>query len=415
MSTFPSLRATMGVWRYYVTLMSLEDVARWVQRTDQIHSNEQLRTWIQRKLQERRIEEIADCIIKRPQHFFNAIVVGIFGGDPEWFPLNVGDSPVLGAPGLGDASKAALGLLRLQGNEKVFAIDGQHRVEGIKAAVGRSADCRTELQAVIFVGHSPSPEGRERTRRLFSVLNRQAKPVSKGEIVALDEDDAFAVVTRDLVEKYEPLTEHRVAFSTQTPMPSSNLDAVTTILGLYDLVQAVSEFGRQKPKDLKSFMASRPSDAVLKQIYDEQIMFWDSLQKYVPAIKAAVSSRSRDGVCSKYRYPGGGHLLFRPAGQKAFARAVRVLVDTGDSIEHAVQKLARFPLMLEEPPWVDVLWDSRSNVMITKTASVKLASDILLLFCGSRHVDSGDVRGRYSKVTDGRLLRLPTLTPNARR
>ena len=74
-----------------------------------------------------------------------------------------------------------------------------------------------------------------RTRRLFSTLNRQAKPVSKGEIVALDEDDAFAVVTRWLVERFRPLTGARVAFSKQTPIPKNNAVAITTILGLYDL------------------------------------------------------------------------------------------------------------------------------------------------------------------------------------
>ena len=53
----------------------------------------------------------------------------------------------------------------------------------------------------------------ERTRRLFTTLNRYAKPVKKSEIIALDEDDIIAIITRELVEKY-PLFREKFLFST---------------------------------------------------------------------------------------------------------------------------------------------------------------------------------------------------------
>lgn len=35
---------------------------------------------------------------------------------------------------------------------------------------------------------------RERTHRLFTTLNKSAKPVAKADIIALDEDDTMAII-----------------------------------------------------------------------------------------------------------------------------------------------------------------------------------------------------------------------------
>jgi DNA sulfur modification protein DndB len=366
-STFPALRARMGDWVYYATVMSFFDVARWVTRTDQIHSNERLRDWIQRELQKERLDEIAKYIIQQPQHFFNAIIVGIHEGDPEWFPVTVGDSIVLGSPQLDKVSKGAIGLLRLKGGEKVFAIDGQHRVEGIIRALNENPSVSEERLCVLFVAHYSTTEGRERTRRLFSTVNRNAKPVSKGEIVALDEDDAFAVVTRRLVEEFEYLKGHRVAFGKQTPIKKSDASAVTTILGLYDIVQIihVSQIGATV-KTLRSFTAKRPTEATLEAIYKQQVIFWKTLKLTVPEIAEVLTAKEEDRAAGAYRRPDGGHLLFRPAGQKAFARAVRVLMNRQVKLADAVRMLAKVQFELNELPWRGILWDEAAKVMITK-------------------------------------------------
>jgi DNA sulfur modification protein DndB len=60
---------------------------------------------------------------------------------------------------------------------------------GIKRAVAESTTLGEEEVIVLFVSHSRSTDGMERSRRLFTTLNRYAKPVSKMDIIALDEDD----------------------------------------------------------------------------------------------------------------------------------------------------------------------------------------------------------------------------------
>ena len=45
-------------------------------------------------------------------------------------------------------------------------------------------------------------EWKKKYRRLFSSLNRYAKPVDKDTIIAMDEDDIFCILTRRMVAEY---------------------------------------------------------------------------------------------------------------------------------------------------------------------------------------------------------------------
>ncbi|MCB9610590.1 MAG: DGQHR domain-containing protein [Polyangiaceae bacterium] len=409
-ATYPSLRARMGSWWYYITAMPLRDVVRWVRRTDQIHSNQRLREWIQRELQAQRTVEIASYLLDQPQHFFGAIVVGIYGGDPEWFPVDVRESKVIGDPQLDELGRGAIGLLRLSGDEKVFAIDGQHRVEGIREALQREPPDDSlggESLSVLFVGHSTDSEGREKTRRLFSTLNRTAKPVSKGEIVALDEDDAFAIVTRKLLESYPPFMGSRVAFRKQTPISKSDVSSLTTVLGLYDVVLALAIQGGPSPgrKSVRDFMARRPPDAVISELYGEQVQFWDSLCQFVPGVEEVLRSRASD-ACLAYRHAQGGHLLFRPVGQRVFAQAARDLRIGGLEVAEAVRRLAALPMELSLPPWKSVFWDPNRGNMIVKYRS--LGRRILLYGCGGllSADDAEQTEKDYEKLVGGKLRKV---------
>jgi len=354
---FPSLRAIMGDWVYYITTMTFSDISDRIKPVSRIKEKEDLRAWLQRKLTPRRKQEIAQYLLMQKQHFFNAIVTGIYLGEPEWYPITVGESPTLETLELDERSQTAFGLLRLTGDEEIFAIDGQHRVEGIKEAIKENADLGGEEQCVIFVAHKASDEGRERTRRLFSTLNRYAKPVSKGEIIALDEDDAFAIVTRKLIYdyKYLSLKKGLVKFTTTTNIPLDDKRAITTALALYDLVQiiAVPKGSRERTKLKKG-----PADTDrVQEIFNGHCEFWNILRKHIPEIKEVTDSSPKKELAGKYRNDKGGHVLFRPFGQKAFANAVRIMMDRGDGIDKAVNTLSKVPLELNKCPWAGVLWN----------------------------------------------------------
>ena len=76
---------------------------------------------------------------------------------------------------------------------------GKHRLIGIKEAVDEDPELGEDELSIIFITHRT--EEKERSRRLFTTLNKNAVRVSKGEIIALDEDDTIAITVRDLVTK----------------------------------------------------------------------------------------------------------------------------------------------------------------------------------------------------------------------
>ena len=393
--TIPAIRAHMGTWVYYVTTMTFADIRTRIKKTDEVHKSKRLRDMIQRELRSR-TKEIASYLIEQEQRFFNAVVAGIYGGEPEWFTINIGDSSDSDAPTLSKRARESIGLLKLSGHEKIFAIDGQHRVQAIKDVLERQPKLGTEEVCVIFVGHSTDAQGLEQTRRLFTTLNKTAKPVLPGEIVALDEDDAFAIVTRQLVEDYKPLADERVLFSKTPPIPSKEKKCITTILTLFKITETIS--APNDPNAYKRLKTLRPPDATIESIYKQQTEFWDSLRLNFPSIKKVTDSDPKLESAAKYRTANGGHLLFRPAGQRSFAQAVRVLVDRGNDITKSVQILSKAEFDIDKKPWINILWDSVGKRMV-KSVNYNLAQNLFLMMVGQPIYPSDyDITMQYQKA-----------------
>ena len=72
---------------------------------------------------------------------------------------------------------------------------------GIREALREDPSLSKEQLPVIFIAHSDDPTGRKRTRKLFSTLNRRAKPVGQNENIALDEDDVCSIITREVIQE----------------------------------------------------------------------------------------------------------------------------------------------------------------------------------------------------------------------
>ena len=374
------MRASMGDREYFIAILSFNDIKDWIKPIDEIHERKEFKTWLQRELTHKRKEDIARYLLTQEQHFFNAIVVGIYRGEPDWYPVTFDESERFNALEEQGANKGVLGFLQLTGEEDIFAIDGQHRVEGIKRAIELNAEVGTDQQCVIFVAHKADELGHKRTRRLFSTLNRYAKPVSRGEIVALSEDDAFAIVTRKLTEEFELLKGELIEFTTETNIPPNNTKCVTTILSLYDVVKMLAvPKNRSGAKHRKDLEVGPPNEIKVTEIYNLQCEFWKKLKGYSNEIGKVLSGEEKAG---EYRKPSGGHLLFRPVGWKPFAGALRILLDKDFTLEQGIKALTNIPLYLENPPWVNVLWDMEKQTVITKNEV--LAQHLFLHLVGQK-------------------------------
>lgn len=59
-------------------------------------------------------------------------MIGVYEGKPEWFEIGINDNKLLKSDDIPFYINGAIGYLQLRGDEILFALDGQHRVEGIK-------------------------------------------------------------------------------------------------------------------------------------------------------------------------------------------------------------------------------------------------------------------------------------------
>ena len=185
----PALRGHMGDWIFYSCIMPLSEIGRRVSYAEAVYQNTHLSDMTQRELKKGRAVEIAEYLATQEQRFFNSLVLAVYDKDPTWYPV----SHLEGRHREIDIDEVAeridsLGLLELSPSLEMFAIDGQHRLSGIKLLLEQKRASKEDQLPVVLVGHKKTPTGLERTRRLFTTLNKTAKIVSKGETIALDED-----------------------------------------------------------------------------------------------------------------------------------------------------------------------------------------------------------------------------------
>ena len=298
----PAIRACIGDWVYYVAAMRFKDVSQYVKKVDnELHRSELLRDMLQRSIT-KNYESIAHYIKTQQERFFNALVLAIYDGDPIWHEVRLEYDD--------GAEFYNLGILELNGEEKIFPVDGQHRVEGIKKVVSETQEYDGEQIPVIFIGHKTDEAGMQRSRRLFSTLNRYAKPVSMRDIIALDEDDVVAIVSRNLIDNHPLFSNKRILDSKTKAIPEANTAAFTTIITFYecnyellwlvvkdkDVLNAEDKKVKGKSK-LKEYIRKRPCDT--------------DIEKVVPVFRSACAIRPDSRTHAIH--PFGRRLILMPA------------------------------------------------------------------------------------------------------
>ena len=406
----PALRGVMGDWVYFSCLMGVDELSSRVHYAEEIHKNKALSDMIQRHLRIGRSAQIAEYLKRQPERFFNSLVIATYAGQPNWHAL----SDVRSRSGntelknLAEETVASVGFLTLTGNEKLFAVDGQHRLAGIKKAVreGVEDDPYDEV-SVIFVEHKKTKQGLERTRRLFTTLNKTARPVSKGDIIALDEDDVMAICVRRLIEETELFTGKRIAFVAHNNMPVTNTTSLTTIGNLYDVLTILFTTGHSKLRkskpDLQRF---RLSDEELNAYFAYARELFIHLRRHFKGLNEFFSVEDTEPITKKYRGNHGGDALFRPLGLELFTRIIARF--TRDMrLAQAVKLAARLPHNLDEEPFEGLMWNSnRKTILNGHKVTLR---EVLLYMVGKNAKNYSEARllERYRRETGDDEAELP--------
>jgi DNA sulfur modification protein DndB len=359
----PALRCKVGAWTYYVSSLTYAQVLTYVKKIDkELHTSKSLQDQIQRSITDNYLS-IRDYIINQNEHFFNSLVLAVYDGDPEWVEVELNFE---------QEDYFNLGFLKLNGVEKIFPVDGQHRVEGIKSAVESGKANKTDTIPVILIGHKNNADGRIKTRRLFSTLNRYAKPVTLGDIIALDEDDAVAIITRHLVEHQDLFLGNRTVMAKQKAMPENDKSALTSLVTLYQCNSALIKFFYEKKhlskltkKGFDEYLKFRPKDKELGELQKLIVDFWDSFALHLTDISDYMSSDSEEPAKIYRNSDNGGHMLFRPVGILPFVEAcIFIKRQTKKSFDTILARLNGIQMQINSEPWLQILWNSYENKMI---------------------------------------------------
>ncbi len=377
----PALRGTFGDWTYYSAVIPLAELAKRVAFASEIHTNKGLSELIQRSLKGGphggRSLDIANYLQNEHERFFNSLVVAVYGGAPQWVPLDV-KQPEDGAPSLGDAAHS-LGVLQMNGEEKLFAVDGQHRLAGMKrlvemsekkGAAKKQLSAISDLVSVLFIAHRT--DRLERTRRLFTTLNKTAVPVSKMERIALDENDVMAIVVRRLVEEHPSFKTPRIAMSHTNNLGRDSV-ALTTIGNLYDVLKLLflAETGAKK----KELEFNRPTDTELDKFYKVAADFFEHLAVVEPALDKYFTASDPAKACQKFRHDSGGSIYFRPIGLILMTEVAMFLKQ---KTPNWLGLLKQLPRSLDEAPFSGTIWSHRGTI---EPKHRVLCRDILLYMC----------------------------------
>lgn len=380
--SLPALRGKIGDWSYYVTLMKFSEVAKRVKLPKEIdaYENENIKLGdrIQRELDPKRTKLLVDYLKNQPQRFFNSLILGIYGGKPAWQELDISESK----NPENDVDEETLvyfgstfGILTLSGDERIFAIDGQHRAIGIRKAVTDNIELSKEEVSVVFVAHGIDDLGKVRTRRLFSTLNRYAKPVGKSEIIALSEDDNSAIITRMLSENFEKF-DGKINYNKNRSINNTNTSDFSNVIVLYDGVRTlltdrriygiqVSGFSDEKFRD------KRLSETSLNNEYEKLVLLFERMISEISSLNIFFANGNVD------RSSHATSLLFRPIGQNILFSVLKVSIEK-DKLDQAIEFFGKDNFNLNNSIWRQMFWDEETETLNTDKSKQRYATLLIL-------------------------------------
>ena len=401
MINIPAIKGRIGNTIYYIANLTFSQIATMVSRVDdELHTANSIKEQIQRSLTDNYMK-IKDYILKREDHFFDSLVLAVYDGDPQWREIRYE---------IDGHMYPNIGLLELNGKEKIFPVDGQHRVEGIKKALECKPEIYDETISVVLIGHKNTPEGREHSRRIFSTLNRYVKPVRLGDIIALDEDDTVAIVTRNMLENYPLFTGNRIKATNNKAIPTSDRMAFTSLMTLYachitlfNTFISIRDGKKYTQSQLSEYLKFRPNDDVLDSFECFLVEFWDLMRNVFPEFNEFINSTSPSTAAAEMRSPeSGGNIFFRPIGLLPFVEAVsEIRLKKGTGFVEILNRFEHMERIISHSPWNKILWNPMTQKMVMRNQA--LVRYLLLYLYDNTILSESDMkkmRVKYAAIFD---------------
>ncbi len=391
-TTLPAMKARLGNTDYYILSMKAQELS------DRVKIPRELEGWEDMSVEERyqrdlnysRVKnQIAPYFANDESRFFGAVIVAAmnFDDQDQFEPLS--DMLTRGVPNLYKTAATSIGFLTFKGGEVLVPLDGQHRIKAIEFAVSGLDERGREITSietpctglaqedvtVILV-----PYESRSARRIFTRVNRYAKPTTTGQNIVTDDDDIIAVITREISN--DLIGARLVKFSTNTLNRSDR--HFTTLAIIYNCNAAIIADNFPKGKVDKTRLPSSENVILFrKKVYE----VWEQLLESVEVFKDALAD-TESGSDEKRRNIRESNLLGKPVAQECLVRAFVRLVSppTNLSMDDACDNLNRLPWAITEENlqvWDRVLWTGGVDGRII-TKNRNLATKLISYLAGEK-------------------------------
>lgn len=362
----PAMEVKFGRITYYVTYMDVNDIIGNVTFPESLEEwdNMSIEEKFQREINKSRVKKsIAPYFSTDKDRFSGSLVLAVRNHESMKFE-KLKEIPNL--PAVYANAAKDMGFLTMGGGVQFIPIDGQHRIKALKYArdgadedgkpipgVDANKDLGQDQIGVILIRFDSIT-----ARRIFNKINRYAKPTSRADNLITDDDDAMAVITRQLLGTKGIINSRLVRIEKGNTLAKSAHE-FTTLNTLYmaniRLLGPLCISGPGKPSD----MDARQRGVALTGLRKE----WVGLLSKVDLWKQALANpraggdKARQEIREKY-------LLGKPVGQLALVGGYALALQKDSKIAKKVlyAKINGVDWRLDSDLWQTVLVDPNGNV-----------------------------------------------------
>lgn len=386
MTTIGCIRAKMGSTTYYIAKFRVG------QLVDSVGLAKEMPEWSEMNADEkmqrepdigRVVSEMVPYVTLDLDRFFGSLIIDVYSGFEDMIFESVSDViPTL--PAAYKSPMGDMGFLTLPGNERLIALDGQHRLLSLKIAVkgfmGLPADSKVspswnlqphpelanEEVSVILVEHRDNLK----IRKIFNKVNRYARQTSRSDNIITSDDDIFAVISRRIIAKEGVLAPidgiELVNWKSNTlPVRSKNL---TTLSALYTISETLL---KDAGYTAKSMLTDESTETAHQIVAD----FWHIMTNELSAFQDYLRLTKEDKPVSSLREE---NLLMKPVTQMALAHVARMATVKDIDWTTIAQRLNKIDWSFKNSMWFNILIiPSANKKMITGKDSIRAAGMVM--------------------------------------
>ncbi|CAC9556682.1 hypothetical protein [uncultured Gammaproteobacteria bacterium] len=384
-TTVFAIKGKLGSTEYWVITMKAGEVVSNIRIPKDIEGWDDLdiEQRYQREINDTRVKNfIAPYLANDEDRFFGSLLVTMQNSDNIIFEPLTDVATKLPVAYKTPASGA--GFLTLTGAEIMFPIDGQHRLRALKYAIDgkdssgkdipnlhASSDLAQEDIVVILFKFNT-----ETSRKIFTKVNKYAKPTTKAQNLITDDDDVVAVITRKIAN--EVLDARMVNFKNNT-LNNRSVE-FTTLATLYECIGSIIDATQGKVD-----RATRPDKQKERLYFKSATDVFTSLVENIEHFKTILTHTNEEGD-NRRKELRTQILLAKPIVQlclvKAFMQIKNGKTEDGrtPSDDEIFKGLNSINWSVEEPAWQKILMNGQ-KVMAGK-GTINLATNFIVYFSG---------------------------------